>query len=156
MSNTLIQIALLANVVSTVLMVGVIWFVQVVHYPLFALANRDAFADCHAAHTTATTRVVALPMIVEALTALALAWSPPDANLAPVLWTALALVVVLWLSTAILQVPSHRSLGTGFDPLAHKSLVRGNWIRTVAWTARGALLMYVLWQTLAGGQGHGS
>jgi hypothetical protein len=156
MSNTLIQIALLANVVSTLFMVGLIWFVQVVHYPLFALANRDAFADYHAAHTTATTRVVTLLMTVEALTALVLAWSPPVPELAPVIWIALALVVVLWLSTVTLQIPSHRSLGTGFDPLAHKSLVRWNWIRTVAWTARGALLMYVLWRTLAGGLGHGS
>jgi hypothetical protein len=29
-------------------------------------------------------------------------------------------------------------LSTGFDPVVHRRLVRTNWVRTAAWTARGA------------------
>jgi hypothetical protein len=29
-------------------------------------------------------------------------------------------------------------LSTGFDPVVHRRLVRTNWIRTAAWTVRGA------------------
>jgi hypothetical protein len=37
----------------------------------------------------------------------------------------------------------HARLVNGFDPAAHAWLVNGNWIRTVAWTAR--LAIAVLW-----------
>jgi hypothetical protein len=55
---------------------------------------------------------------------------------------------VIWLSTALLQVPRHRALEAGFDPAAHRALVATNWIRTVAWTARGFLLLACLGRVL--------
>lgn len=68
------------------------------------------------------------------------------ASLPAKVWLGLALLTVLWLSTAFLQVPRHNALATGFDSLQHRGLVLGNWVRTVAWTGRGALVLLWLWR----------
>ncbi len=51
---------------------------------------------------------------------------------------------MIWASTALLQVPRHTALGSGFDRAALSGLVLTNWLRTAAWSVRGAL---VLWMT---------
>ena len=56
----------------------------------------------------------------------------------------LALVVVVWLSTALLQVPRHTNLGSGFDRRAWSRLMLSNWVRTVAWSARGVLVLWMV------------
>jgi hypothetical protein len=156
MSDELTTLLLLANMASTLFMVGLIWFVQIVHYPLFAQTGWDQFSGYHAAHAALTTRVVGGPMVVEAVTAAALAWQPPSPNLASACWVGLGLVIGLWVSTATVQIPNHKKLSSGFHPDTHRSLVNGNWIRSAAWSIRGALMLYVLNQTLRGGMGHGS
>ena len=55
-----------------------------------------------------------------------------------------ALVVVIWIATLLASVPMHERLARGFDAAAHRRLVRTNWIRTAAWTARGALVLWML------------
>lgn len=143
-------IVLLVNVASTLFLVGLIWFVQVVHYPLFARIGMEEFTRYHAAHTSATTREVALPMLAEAVTSAVLAWSPPTADAAAACWVGLGLVIVIWTSTTMLQVPRHQTLATSFDTGTHRALVRTNWIRNVAWSVRGGLMAIVLSQVLAG------
>ncbi|MGI9470789.1 MAG: hypothetical protein ACR2NZ_04615, partial [Rubripirellula sp.] len=56
--------------------------------------------------------------------------------------TGLVLIVLIWLSTAFLQVPCHQQLSNGFDEAAYRRLVSSNWIRTALWTARGAMMGY--------------
>ena len=141
---SLTETALLLNVAATGMMIGVIWFVQVVHYPLLARVGRPGYAAYAAAHASRTTLVVAPPMLVEAATGAWLALHPPAGAPAWVFRAGLALIAVVWLSTFLLQVPRHRVLDRGFDEAAHRALVAGNWIRTVAWTARGLLLLHAL------------
>jgi hypothetical protein len=135
---------LLLHVASTGMMIGVIWFVQIVHYPMFSLVGRAGFAAYEAAHSRLTTVVVAPPMLVELATGAYLALRAPPGMPPAALWAGLALIAVIWLSTWLLQVPKHRALEAGFDPAAHRALVGTNWIRTVAWTARGILLLVLL------------
>jgi hypothetical protein len=135
---------LLLHVASTGMMIGVIWFVQIVHYPMFSLVGRAGFAAYEAAHSRLTTVVVAPPMLVELATGAYLSLRPPPGMPPAALWAGLALIAVIWLSTWLLQVPRHRALEAGFDPAAHRALVGTNWIRTVAWTARGILLLVLL------------
>lgn len=61
-----------------------------------------------------------------------------------VAWIGMALVVLAWATTAFASVPRHAVLGRGFDAHAHQVLVLTNWIRTFAWTTRGALLIWVV------------
>ena len=155
MTGEMTRLVLLANVASTLLLVGLIWFVQVVHYPQFVRVGSERFAEYEATHVRLTTWVVAPPMLVEALTSAVLSWRPPSPDLAVACWGGLALVIAIWLSTAFLQVPRHNSLANSFDPESHRGLVRTNWIRTLGWSLRGALVLFLMHQMLAGGLEHG-
>jgi hypothetical protein len=133
-----------AQLAATWTMVGVIWFVQVVHYPLFALVGPEGFADYERAHRWRTSFVVGPPMAVEAVTAIILVLDPPaglDRTLALV---GLGLLVVVHASTVGLQVPAHERLAGGFDPDVARRLVRSNWVRTIGWSARGVLCVAML------------
>jgi hypothetical protein len=121
-------------------MCGLIWFVQVVHYPAFCGVGADAFVGYHARHTRATTAVVLGPMVLELASAIGLtlvrpAWVGPG-----IAWGGLAMLAVIWVSTLFLQVPQHRLLAAGFDDASHRTLCRSNWLRTIGWTARAVLL----------------
>lgn len=142
------QLILLANAVATVFMTGLIWFVQVVHYPLFARVGNNVFPAYSQAHQTLTTLVVGPPMLVEALTAALLVIARPAGTSAALAWTGLVLVIVIWLSTAVLQVPAHGRLVHGFDADTNALLVSSNWIRTLCWTARTALVGTMLLQCM--------
>jgi hypothetical protein len=131
--------ALLVHLAATFYMVGVIWFVQVVHYPLFAKVGATGFAAYSRTHSRLTGFVVGPPMLVEAATAVALVVYRPEGVSALLAWTGLVLLALVWASTALLQAPRHRTLGRGLDLASHRFLVASNWVRTVAWSARGVV-----------------
>ncbi|HST60718.1 MAG TPA: hypothetical protein VLK84_18605 [Longimicrobium sp.] len=139
------------HLASTGVMIGIIWFVQVVHYPLMALAGREQYPAYQAAHSRRTTVVVMPPMLLELATGVWLALRPSPIFPASAAWAGLALLALVWASTFFLQVPQHRRLEAGFDAAAHRRLVQSNWIRTVGWTLRGILLLANLPRLLATG-----
>lgn len=122
---------------------GLIWFVQVVHYPLFAAVGPVAFPGYHAAHTRLTTLVVAPLMLAEAALAFWLVAGRADPGWAA--WAGGALVVVVWLATFGLSVPRHNWLAVhGADADVIRTLASTNWLRTMAWTARAVLAWWML------------
>ena len=142
----------MVHLAATGMMIGIIWFVQVVHYPLMARVGGDGYPAYQAAHARRTTVVVAPPMLLELATGAWLALRPTPYFPAPAAWAGLGLLAVVWLSTFLLQVPRHGALERGFDPDVHRRLVRGNWVRTVAWTLRGLLVLSQLpWLVFAAG-----
>ena len=144
MIDQLLQLAWPLHLASTFYMVGLIWFVQVVHYPLFAAVGEDKFVAYEEHHQRLTTWVVGPGMLVELVSGVLLALTAADSRSATILWISLGLLAVIWLSTALIQIPSHRQLSTGFNASAHRWLVRSNWLRTVAWTARGVLILLLV------------
>jgi hypothetical protein len=120
--------------------VGIIWTVQVVHYPLMAMADHRRYAEFQTEHERRISLVVIPVMLTELLTSCVLAVAPWSPVAAPFAWTGLGLLALIWGSTFLVQVPLHGKLGQGFDAAAHRRLVRSNWIRTIAWTARGLLV----------------
>ena len=76
-----------------------------------------------------------MPMLLELGTATATVWCIGGA----LAWCGLGLLAVAWVSTGLWQVPAHRRLAGGFDAVTHRRLVRTNWVRTVAWSARGII-----------------
>jgi len=136
-------ILFVVHLAATLFMTGVIWFVQIVHYPLFRLVGDSEFARYEAAHTFWTTWVVAPPMLTEMVTALLLLLYKPKGVSDGPLWLNLVLLAAIWLSTAFLQVPCHQQLGQGFDASVHYRLVATNWLRTFCWTVRAGLLLWL-------------
>lgn len=128
------------HTLATLTLTGLIWFVQVVHYPLFRQFGRDGFASLMAAHQRRTTFLVAPLMSVEAIAAIMLVARPIPGLILPAV-TGLLLLMIVWGSTALLQVPAHRRLLGGYDRHTIDRLVDLNWVRTAAWTARAVVAL---------------
>ena len=126
-----------AHLFATFAMTGIIWFVQVVHYPMLARLPHENFGELEREHCDRTGFVVAPPMLVEAFT---LVWLLFRGFHAPLFLFTAALLGVVWISTFTLQVPAHRALLQGWNEPAHRRLVFTNWIRTTAWTLRAVIL----------------
>lgn len=141
---------LMAHAISTSMMAGVIWTMQLVHYPLFARVGADVFPLYQREHMCRISWIVGPAMLVEAASA---TWLMVDRPRGVPAWAAaagLALVCAIWLSTALLQGPTHgRLLRHGADAARIRFLVTTNWLRTVAWSARAPLALLMLtWGSL--------
>ena len=139
---------LVLHAVTTLLMVGLIWLVQIVHYPLFAWIGDRFFFDYHKRHNHRITIIVAPLMLLELLTGLLLWFRMP---LQPVwLFNTMAMSVI-WCSTAFWQVPLHKQLSIA-DGTARLALIRqlvaSNWLRTILWSLRGLVLVGLLLELL--------
>ena len=140
---------LLTHAAVTLAMVGVILVVQLVHYPLFRHVGPASYDVYQAEHMRRITWIVAPLMTIELGTAVGLAWIPPPPVPSWMAWAGLGLVLLIWATTALVQVPLHSRLTEDFDAATHRRLVRTNWIRTVAWTLRAALVLWMLSLVLA-------
>jgi hypothetical protein len=129
-----------SELVSTLFMTGLIWFVQVVHYPLFARVGADQSIAYQTEHMNRTGWVVALPMLVEIAACATLTFRGDTPTWQR--WPGALLLAIVWIATALLSVPAHEALARGFDESVHARLVGTNWIRTAAWSARAALCTY--------------
>jgi hypothetical protein len=140
-----LTVVLIAQAVASGMMAGIIWFVQAVHYPLFATSAPVDGGDYARENQDRTARVVLPPMLVEAAAAAWLAVAPPAAiGRGPAL-IGLVMVGLLWASTLAVQMPLHGRLARdGHAQETVAALVRSNWPRTVLWTARAALAAWML------------
>ena len=71
------KLILLIHIFATLFMTGLIWFVQVVHYPLFGNVGDEQFKTYEELHQRLTTWVVVPAMLVEIATAVLLLKNPP-------------------------------------------------------------------------------
>ena len=71
------EIAAVAQVVGSVGMFGVIWMVQVVHYPLMRFVSGPEFARFETAHRIRISWVVGPLMLIEGVCVLAFFFAPP-------------------------------------------------------------------------------
>ena len=131
---------LVISLAATWGMVGLIWMVQIVHYPMLVEYSAAVPSTAARDHANRISFVVGPLMAAEGVTALILlVWRPDEIGWLSA-WVAAGLLGVALLSTVLVQVPLHGRLAQGHDQAAAEQLVRTNWVRTVAWTARGVVL----------------
>ena len=141
---------LIVQWMATWYMVGLIWMVQVVHYPMFDRVGGEQFRQYEADHNRLITPIVGIPMLVELATAawfVFAAW--PEASSRSWAIAGLIMIAAIWLTTAFVSVPCHARLAQGFDAQTHRLLVSSNWIRTILWTARGLMLSYLVYRLVS-------
>lgn len=128
----------------TLYMLGIIYLIQAINYPLFALVDKDSFPNYHALHIRQTSKVIAIPMLLETITLIALLWWGPAYRAQPLFMMATVLLILIWLVTFLISVPLHNKLSVGFDSQVCHRLITTNWIRTIAWTIRAFMLFQLL------------
>ncbi len=137
-----------ANLVLSAFLTGLIWFVQVVHYPIFRKVPASRFLAWHAAHTH-TGQVVAVPMLIELVLAGWLVIRPFPGGAQWISYAACGCVPVIWAVTFLIAIPLHNQLAAGgYNKEIIDSLVRVNWLRTILWTIRTGILFYLLYLQL--------
>lgn len=142
------EIALLANTAGTLFMVGLIWFVQRVHYPLLAQVDvKDQISVGHE-HQRRTSQVVGLPMAVEGVSTLVLLVARPDQVSAWLPWVGAFLLAISLGSTIFLSVPLHQKMISQPSIEIGKKLVATNWPRTISWSLRGVVCIAMCAQVM--------
>lgn len=135
---------LVVHLVLSAAYAGFQWTVRFLVYPQFAQVPPPAFAAYERSHQRLVTRVVG-PLFAGqgATTLLLLVLRPAAVPLLPVLAGAASLAVVLGV-TALLAVPLHRRLDRGWDPAAHRRLLRVDGVRVAAATLGTAAAAWAL------------
>ncbi len=143
-SETAWQWITIIHVCATWFLVGLIWIIQVVHYPSFDAIGRDGYETFQRKHMTAMGAVVGPPWLVEGLAVLAVFFFAPTYSALVLATIGGVLEAVIIGVTVMRSMPAHAQLAEGYNDAAHHQLVRTNWYRTAAWTARGAIAVALL------------
>ena len=143
--------ALLTCAASTFYGVGMIWVLQLNHYPLYASVGRDALANYMAAHNRRLLLPIVLPSLIAAASSLWLWVEAPAGSAASIPFVIVLLNGCVMASTILVQGPAHRQLERhGFSTEIIGRITATNWIRTVAWSVNGALVFWLIATRLDG------
>ena len=140
----------IAHCASTLFMVGLIWTIHIVHYPLFAYVGDATYVQFQAEHVDRIGKLLLVPWLTEGITLLALlalAFVGSRRELrVPIFLNGLAMAVVLIIS-GFWSAPAHGELADGFDADVHSRLMTANLVRTLAWSVCGSCALWILSKT---------
>ncbi|HEX8877623.1 MAG TPA: hypothetical protein VF777_12810 [Phycisphaerales bacterium] len=150
------ELLILLHFAASAYLAGLIWVIQIVHYPMLEELDPQRAAAVCARHSRVITPIVAPAMLIELGAAVLML--PPlgvveaSQRLGPWLWVSAGLVVVIWVSTFAVQVPLHarlqRQAPGEVDTYVVRQLVRTNWVRTVCWSVRAVLAGWFVWELM--------
>ncbi len=126
---------------SVFALLGLIWTIQRVHYPMLEFVEEVRWAEAHRFHCARMLWVVFPAMVTELLSAGALVWFQPSVLTISLLVCAIG----NWILTAVIFVPLHNRLAQARDMYALRRLVKWNWTRTVLWSITAGLAFVNCW-----------
>ena len=136
------QSMLAMHLVLASIMVGVIWVIQLVHYPSFRFTDREKYVSFQIFHMRKISFIVMPVMVLEFLSGLLLVLY--HSNYESLLRISFILLLIIWLVTALFFAQIHQKLSKGYDETLLRKLVSFNWIRTLLWTIRTIIITYCL------------
>ena len=131
------------NLVISLIATGLIWTIQRVHYPSMKFIPEEKFTAYHTFHSQRIS-ILAIPiMLIELFTSLGLFYQN-GSSYNHIFTINLILVISIWISTFLIQVPMHNTLSCAKNARVLNHLILSNWIRTILWTARSLLMVLYL------------
>ena len=131
---------LLGHLIFTSIMTGVIWVIQIVHYPSFHFIEKELYTAFQKFHMNKISIIVIPIMLAELITGMMLFLDKSSKS--PFLIISFVILVLIWLITGVFFSKAHNELIAGYQELVVNQLVAMNWIRTLLWTLRLLLLTY--------------
>ena len=129
---------LLGHLIFTSIMTGVIWVIQIVHYPSFHFIEKELYTAFQKFHMNKISIIVMPIMLAELITGIMLFLDKSSKS--PFLTISIIILVLIWLITGVFFSKAHNELIAGYQELVVNQLVAMNWIRTLLWTLRLLLL----------------
>ena len=129
---------LVIHLVATSIMVGVIWVIQLVHYPSFHFIELKQYTIFQRFHMSRISYVVVPAMLTELFTLIFLIIFMDKID--TLVTVSGLLLIIIWLMTAVFFSGVHQKLTSGYDKTVVNSLVKLNWGRTLLWTLRLLLI----------------
>ncbi len=138
----MLTLALIANIFCSFALFGLIWCVQLVHYPFFLRTDKINFISHIGFHKYRISIIVIPLMTIELATSGILAFQSQQFTG----WNLFGFVVVIliWLVTFFVQVPLHDQLSNGYDESTVQKLIKTNWIRTILWSTKSFSSLLIL------------
>tara|TARA_B100001758_G_C17863943_1_gene330448 strand:- start:20 stop:424 length:405 start_codon:yes stop_codon:yes gene_type:complete len=131
---------ILYNLIINSILVGVILITQIVTYPLFK-KKQNNFTVFHKEYVRRISLIAATFMILELLVVIILLVNNFEDNLIKLL---AVLIIIIWTSTFVFQVPLHNHLSIKQDLKKINILIQSNWIRTVCWCLKLMISILIL------------
>ena len=125
---------LIIHLIATSVMVGVIWVIQLVHYPSFHFIELKQYTTFQRFHMSRISYVVIPAMLTELFTLILIIISMDQID--TLVLASAILLIFIWLITAVFFSGVHQKLTLGYDQTVVDKLVRLNWGRTLLWTLR--------------------
>ena len=134
---------LIIHLIATSAMVGVIWIIQLVHYPSFHFIELNQYTTFQRFHMSRISYVVIPAMLTELFTLILIIISMDQVD--HIILASALLLIVIWLMTALFFSGVHQKLTLGYDQVVVEKLVKLNWGRTLLWTLRLLLVsIYII------------
>ncbi len=130
---------------------GQIWIVQVSSYPLWAHVGKREFYNYHLAWWHSIWGVIFVPSAIVLLGAIALLCLRPPGVSPALLWSGLAVQILLYAATAAWWGPLMAKLASpdsGLLPDRYHLLMTTHWLRVAIVTAHGVLMFLMLREAL--------
>ena len=130
---------LFLHILSTAIMVGIIWVIQIVHYPSFHYIDKNRYVSFQNFHMNKISYIIVPIMAVELFSGLGILFIIQEQQIS--FYVSFALLILIWMITGLLFTKYHSDLSKKYNEETILQLIRFNWIRTLFWTIRFALLL---------------
>ena len=134
-----ISILELIHLITTAMMVSIIWLVQILHYPTFLYIDNERYTEFQNFHMKNISFVIIPLMLLEFLTGFFLLFVAVEIDF--YFSISFSLLVLIWLITSLFFSKYHSALSNKYERGIILKLIRLNWVRTFFWTARLGLLL---------------
>ena len=128
------------HILSTAILTGAIWLIQLNHYPAFGYIDSKLFKSFMVLHIRGIMFFVFPIMVIEICTGTYLLITGFSSTL---FLCAMIMLYLIWLSTALIFSGYHSKLKNNKDDKIINKLVKYNWLRTIGWSIRFILLLMI-------------
>ena len=136
---------LLINLTLSAILTGLIWTIQIVHYPSFLDVGTDQYLVFQQNHMKNISFLVGPLMILELGAGVYLLFDQFSSGLHWLILLGSLLLLIIWVVTIFVASPLHaRLVSNGYEVQQIQKLINVNWIRTVAWSGRTGIFFYLL------------
>ena len=130
------------QIVCNSYLVSLVFMTQFITYPTFLNIDKDKFSDYHRKYVNNISFIVAPVMLIELLTLSLIAYFSSEF----LIIKSLFLLLVIWLTTFFIMIPSHNRISKSFNIKEIKSLINYNWIRTILWSFKLLVIIFLYYE----------